>query len=282
MRLVSRFLTMLVLLSPITAAAQQITAADQPAQLDVRPAGARSIRVTLKPISFRANYPARHAVVDLPYAAGLSLREVTQPVKRKIGNLTVEVRRNPVTPVAGGAARSNPVTLIVTGVNGQPVQQLVFENDGNLSFKVGDAPVLGMGEGGPRPTRGTPWREQPVQYDRRMQLDSMIPRWQSDMYGSRNPVAMLLGTDGWGLFVPSPWVLVDMTQSGRGSFIPWKPSAADTAPQNERNQQQNGAKGIPPIEGIVPGLYDFFVFDASDPALALKDYAAITGPAVLP
>ena len=33
---------------------------------------------------------------------------------------------------------------------------------------------------------------------------------------------------------------------------------------------------------IVPGLYDFFVFDAHDPAQLMKDFSLITGPAVLP
>jgi alpha-glucosidase/alpha-D-xyloside xylohydrolase len=185
--------------------------------------------------------------------------------------------------------RPNPLTLVVTTAAGAPVQQITFEPDGNLSFDIGNAPVLGMGEGGPRPARGTPWREQPVQFDRRMHYDSMVPRWQSDMYGSRNPAAMLLGTAGWGIFVATPWVHVDLRvpeelkASGavRGTFIPWKPTGTETV-QNERNQQQNAGKGIPPINKIVPGLYDFFVFDAHEPAVALKDFSRITGPAVLP
>ena len=32
----------------------------------------------------------------------------------------------------------------------------------------------------------------------------------------------------------------------------------------------------------MPGLYDFFVFDAHDPAKAIKDFSTITGPAVMP
>ena len=32
----------------------------------------------------------------------------------------------------------------------------------------------------------------------------------------------------------------------------------------------------------MPGLYDLFVFDAHDPAAALKDFSRITGPAVMP
>ena len=87
-----------------------------------------------------------------------------------------------------------------------------------------------MGEGGPRPEQGSPWRQQAVQFDRRGKLDTMEPRWQSDMYGSRNPVAMLFGTAGWGLFVASPWVEVDLRDAERGVFQPWKPPAtAETA-----------------------------------------------------
>ena len=58
--------------------------------------------------------------------------------------------------------------------------------------------------------------------------------------------------------------------------------ADSTAPQTQRNQQQNLGKGLPPVEAIVPGLYDFFVFDAHDPAAALQDFSRITGPAALP
>ena len=33
---------------------------------------------------------------------------------------------------------------------------------------------------------------------------------------------------------------------------------------------------------MAPGLYDFFVFDAHDPAQFMKDFSVITGPAILP
>jgi alpha-glucosidase/alpha-D-xyloside xylohydrolase len=250
--------------------AQQITAAGQPAQLDVRAAGERTIRITLKPLSFQGDFPLTPALAGRAYPSpALRLREIRNPVKRKVGNLNVEVR-------------PNPLTVIVTSLTGQPVQELVFEASGNLSFTAGAAPVLGLGEGGPRPQPGTPWRQQPVQFDRRMHFDSMVPRWQSDMYGSRNPVAMLLGTDGWGLFVASPWVHVDLRDPERGIFLPWQATGAENVPQNQRNQQQNAGKGIPPVDRMVPGLYDVFVFDAHDPALALKDFSVLTGPAVLP
>ena len=248
----------------------QITAAGQPAQIDIRAAGEGALRVTLKPLTFKGDFPATPAVVDRAYPApALSLRELAKPVQRTINGLAVEVR-------------PNPLTVTVQNARGQLVQELTFEPDGNLSFKLDQHPVLGMGEGGPRPQQGRPWRQDPPQFDRRGKLDTMEPRWQADMYGSRNPVAMLLGTAGWGLFVATPWVQVDLQDNARGRFLPWKPTPADQVPQNERNQQQALGKGLPPIEAIVPGLYDVFVFDAHDPAAALKSFSVITGPAVLP
>jgi alpha-glucosidase/alpha-D-xyloside xylohydrolase len=121
-----------------------------------------------------------------------------------------------------------------------------------------------------------------VQFDRRGALDTMEPRWQADMYGSRNPVAMLLGTGGWGVFVATPWGQVDLRDRSRGVFVPFKPTGQESVPQTERNQQQALGKGIPPIDAIVPGLYDFFVFNAHEPVKAMKDFSTITGPAVMP
>jgi alpha-glucosidase (family GH31 glycosyl hydrolase) len=244
--------------------------AGHPAQLDVRAAGERSIRVTLKPVSFARDFPDLPSVATRPYPVpALSVRQITKPLQRKVGTLTVEVR-------------ANPLTLSVRNSDGLPVQEVVFEHDGNLSFTLDEHPVLGMGEGGPRPAPGTPWREQPVQFDRRGQLDTMQPRWQADMYGSRNPVAMLLGTSGWGMFVAAPWGQIDLRNADRGVFLPWKPTDADRLPQTERNQQQTLAKGLPPPDAIVPGMYDVFIFDAHDPAKAMKDFSVITGPAAMP
>lgn len=249
--------------------AQQITAAGKPAQLDIRLAGANSIRVTLKPVTFKENFPFTPALAERSYPAPIiSLNSIDKFVKKKVGNLNVEVR-------------PGPLTIIVTNSKNEPIQEITFQEDGNLYFKLSDQPVLGMGEGGPRPARGTPWRIQAVQFDRKGKMDSMQPRWQSDMYGSRNPVAMLAGTEGWGLFVATPWVHVDLSAKDKGVFIPWK-APAQIVEQNQRNQQLNQGKGLPPIDKIVPGLYDFFVFDTHDPAKFMKDFSVITGPAAMP
>lgn len=249
---------------------QQITAAGKPAQLDIRPAGANSLRVTLKPLSFKDEFPYTPALAERKYSAPvISLRRLDKAVKKKIGSLTVEVK-------------PGPLTLIITNSKGQNIQHVVFENDGHVSFKLDGQPILGLGEGGPKPQRGTPWQTFPVQFDRSGAIDSMQPRWQADAYGSRNPAAVLIGTKGWALFVATPWVLVDLRQQDRGLFIPWKPTDSTSIPQTQQDQHLNQGKGIHPINKIVSGLYDFFVFDAHMPEQFVKDFSVITGPAALP
>src|SRR4029078_12309613 len=203
--------------------------------LDIRAAGEHSIRVTLKPIGFAGDFPFTPALTERSYPApALSLREITTPLMAKIGALRVDVR-------------PNPLTVVVTNAAGQPVQTLVFEPDGNLSFGLDGQPVLGMGEGGPLPAPGSPWQSHAVQFDRRGQLDSMEPRWQSDMYGARNPAAMLLGTRGGGVFVATPWVQVDLRRADRGLFIPYQPPSGSDVPQTRANQRLNIGKGVPPV-----------------------------------
>jgi alpha-glucosidase (family GH31 glycosyl hydrolase) len=252
--------------------AQQITAAGRPAQLDVRSAGDHSVRITLKPIGFTKDFPFTPAVAARTYPApSISLRTfgVSKSVKKVVGGLNVEVR-------------PNPLTVIVTSAKGEPVQNIVFESDGRMSFTLTDDPVLGMGEGGPKPEPGKNWRTQPIQFDRNGRFDTMEPRWQSDAYGSRNPAAMLIGTDGWGMFVATPWVQVDLQSKQRGVFIPWQPTPQANTPQNQANQGLAQGKGLPPADQVVPGLYDVFVFDAHDPAWLMRDFSRVTGPAVLP
>lgn len=250
--------------------AQQITTAGQPARLDIREAGANSVRITLKPLSFKEDFAFTPALTERKYAAAaISLLELKATVKKKVGSLQVEVR-------------PSPLTVVVSNAKGQTIQQLTFADDGKIAFDVDDQPVLGMGEGGPKPERGVNWRALPIEFDRRGRMHKMEPRWQSDAYGSRNPVALLVGTKGWGLFVATPWVQVDMQQKDKGYFTPWEPPTAAAGPQTEKNQGLNQGKGKPPIKNIVPGLYDVIVFDAHDPAAFMKDFSVLTGPAAMP
>ena len=153
--------------------APPITTAGQPAQLEIREAGAHSLRVTLKPISFKGDFPTTPAVADRTWPKpAISLRSLPSRVERTVGRFRVAVERVP-SAVEG----PSPFRVTVRDAAGRTIQTLRFEDDGPLTFDVGDSPVLGMGEGGPRPAKGTPWREQPVQFDRRGALDTMEPRW---------------------------------------------------------------------------------------------------------
>lgn len=251
--------------------AQEIRTAGQPAELLFRQVGDAAIRITLKPLSLKGELPNNPALaISSTGQPALRLSTVSGTIKKEIGKLIVTVT-------------ANPITIHVANKSGKEIQRLVLEDNGSFSFVLnGNEKVLGMGEGGPKPERGVNWRNSRVQFDRRGAMDSMQPRWQGDAYGSRNPVAMLSGTSGWGLFVASPWVLVDLRQSEKGFFIPYKPPVPVNQVQNQRNQGQNMGKGLPPISEMVDGLYDLFVFDATEPTVMMKDYATITGPAAMP
>ncbi len=241
------------------------------AQLAIRPVAQKAVRITIKPYDYPTTFPYTPSVAEnLPVSkAVIDQKDITGTLVRKCGALTVTIS-------------NHPLTVTVSKDRGRLVQSLVFDSTGAIHFKTGNRPVLGLGEGGPNPARGVNWRELPVQFDRRGAMDSMQPRWQSNAYGSRNPVAMLVGTSGWGLFVATPWVLADLRDAGEGVLIPWKPTPADVLPQNEKNQDLQQGKGLPPVENNRPGLYDIFVFDAEEPAVLMKDFSTVTGPAVLP
>ncbi len=129
---------------------------------------------------------------------------------------------------------------------------------------------------------GEDWRNARVEFDRRGRLHKMQPRWQANAYGSRNPVALLVGTGGWGIFVATPWVQIDLRNKEQGFLIPRHTLDLENKQQTKENQQQNIGKGIPPSESVVPGAYDVFLFDTSDPKIFMSDLSKITGPAVMP
>jgi alpha-glucosidase/alpha-D-xyloside xylohydrolase len=244
------------------ARADDLTRGGQPAELTVTTAGAHSVRVTLMPLGMAL--PRSPSLLHLEIRnPAISLRTIDKPVKARVAALDVEV-----TPA--------PLTVLVKSATGREVQKLVFdEKTGRVSFTVGDAPVLGMGEGGHQPGKGS--GPIGVQFDRRGKLDVMRPGWGSGTLGSRNPVAVLVGTVGWGLFVASPWVQVDLRDPARGVFIPTN-FVTPTAGVDNADQQGGGNLPVPAeAQGI-----DIFVFDASEPAHMMKDLRDLTGAPAMP
>jgi len=251
---------LLVLVSTPTPA-ETVTAAGKPAQLDIRPAGSHGLRVTLKPLDYVPELPDTPALTEREWGkAAISLREIDGVRSWRIGHLYLTVS-------------DNPLTVDVSTREGRSVQNVVLHENGNASFRLDDQPVLGLGEGGP--PMGADWRDEPLSYDRRGRLHEMAPRWQQQAYGSRNPVPMLIGTSGWALYVNFPWVQVDLRDERRGIFILWE------APESE-DAEPEALQGRPLPDSLVPGLLDFFIFDAGDPAVLMNDVAQIAGSAVMP
>ena len=151
-----------------------------------------------------------------------------------------------------------------------------------MTFDLDDAPILGMGEGGPLPGRDMDWKSLPVEFDRRGRLHRMNPRWQSDAYGSRNPVPLMIGTAGWAVWIATPWGEIDLRDKTLGRFMPITPADADSMRQGEADQNESRGKGLPPMDSFVPGAIDVFVFDARRPANLIRDLSVLTGAAAMP
>ncbi len=248
-----------------------------PAQLDIREAGHESVRITLKPIHFEEEFPFTPALIERDYPTpALSIRHLDSGVSSQVGRFRVEVE-------------PDPLTVTVINGEGRTIQRLVFKENGTVGFQVQDAPVLGMGPGGPRPQPGSDWREEPIEFDRRGRFHNMHPRWQANAYGSRNPVPLLVGTDGWALWFATPWGRIDLEFDNveertinEGLYIPRDRTSLASPVQDRAQQHRDEGQGIPPLETMYPGVYDLFVFDAGDPAGFMKDLSELTGPTVLP
>lgn len=138
-----------------------------------------------------------------------------------------------------------PLSFVVSSASGKVIQNLRIDPEsGALTFLLGDGPVLGLGEGGP-------------QFDRRGDVDRMRSGqggFQLRTHGGRVPIQWLIGTSGWAMFIHSPLGSFDLSGT-EGRFVP-------------------------PESGPLP--LDLFVVDATDPKVAMAEYARITGHPELP
>jgi len=140
----------------------------------------------------------------------------------------------------------NPVRIMIANAHGSALQQLDWDaSTGQLSFLSGDAPLLGMGEGGP-------------QFDRRGSVDRMKSGqggYKLATHGGRVPIPWMVGTAGWAMFIHQPFGTFDFT-TPTCKFQPADPANAS------------------PI--------DLFFVASTDPATIMSEYARITGHAELP
>ena len=165
-------------------------------------------------------------------APALRLKPGETKTHEKVGQLLVTVTEN-------------PLAVRIEDANGRLVQEIEFaKGDGAISFLLGDAPVLGLGEGADQfDRRGANYRLINGQRDRLAEL------------GTRVFSSFLLGTQGWALFVAAPQGGFDL-RGQRGVFSP-----------------QAGAES---------GGVDLFVVDAHDPGDALREFVRLTGAPAMP
>ncbi|MGD0841279.1 MAG: TIM-barrel domain-containing protein [Candidatus Acidiferrales bacterium] len=213
-------------------AAGNLALAGQPVELTLIPATERTLRISFIAISPQGQTQPIEKSLDLvrdDWPAPLArLRAV--PSNRTIpwGRLRVQLR-------------GDPLSLFVEDAVGKTIQRLQFDRDtASVGFDAGNAPLLGLGEGG-------------RQFDRRGDDDSMKNgQYLPDLRvtGARMPIPWLIGAGGWALFFHRPYGAFDLTRDAC-RFSALDPSAS-----------------LP---------LDIFLVAAHDPSELLREYAQLTG-----
>ena len=151
---------------------QPLTVAGQPIELRIASISPITVRVSLLPKGASdADLNRDGSVVPLTEQK----RTIAGAAPVKMGTLLVTVTQSPLMVRVADAA-------------GRTVQEIAVDDAGVLEFLVGDAPLLGFGEGGP-------------QFDRRGAVDAMRNGqggYQLRTHGARVPVQWLIGTAAGG------------------------------------------------------------------------------------
>ena len=210
--------------------------AGQAVEVAVATVGARTVRVSVRPLGGNGPAPipaTGELTADAAGSVAKATRDTAQLARVRAGELVVSA--------TGGSA---PEIRVATAV-GRLVQRLGFDaTRPAMSFRLGDAPLFGLGEGGP-------------QFDRRGSSDHMVngeAHSQLATNGTRAPIQWMIGTDGWAMFIHHPRGAFELSAS-EGRFTPREGTA------------------LP---------YDVFVVASHDPAEIMREYARITGLPALP
>ena len=209
--------------------------AGQPVEIQIGAVTEHTIRITALPIQNGKTIP-------VPIDEALVQPEWShQPVRVRSGahSRTIQFGRIQV------AVSPNPLSFTIRAA-GATVQQFSIDSGtGVVSFLTGDAPLLGLGEGGP-------------QFDRRGSTDAMRSGqsgYQLRTHGGRVPISWIIGADGWALFFHHP----------NGAF--------DFSGDHSRFQPANASAALP---------LDLFAAVSRDPAILMAEYARLTGLPELP
>ncbi|HXW56016.1 MAG TPA: TIM-barrel domain-containing protein [Candidatus Cybelea sp.] len=201
----------------------------------IRSISEHALRLTISPIDAgqAMKLPSDGALV--PSAEGKTVGSFpgSGPRTVKAGRLSV-------------AMSTPPLAFTIHSESGETVQRLkIDEPSGAVSFLTGDAPLLGLGEGGP-------------QFDRRGSTDAMRSGqggYRLATNGGRVPIPWLIGTAGWAMFFHQPSGTFDFAGE-ESKFLPASPPW--TLP------------------------LDLFVVVSREPQVIMREYARLTGLAEMP
>jgi alpha-glucosidase (family GH31 glycosyl hydrolase) len=207
-----------------------------PVEISVQQISPRTMRIQLLPLDQNGQprlAPPSSVLAPFESKELLRVRELGDSQEVHIGTSRLVIKHD-------------PLRLSLAVGDGKTLQELVFDAaDGSFTFRT-DAPVFGLGEG-------------QKQFDRRGARYPMINGQVAPFlatHGGTIPVPLLIGADGWAMFVNGPWGQFDL-RDGHGKFVP---------------RQQ--AVGREPI--------DLFLIAHQSPAQVLEEMARLVGRAVMP
>ncbi len=174
---------------------------DADAELTLGEVSRRTLQVVLAPLDAETGQPhpipSSSSLVELQPQVRLQTRTLDSPRRVPVGELSVEVR-------------PDPLTIAIKDSSGKAVQELVFDETARkFTFQVA-APAFGLGEGA-------------QQFDRRGANYSMRDgwgAWDRPTLGSWVAVPLVIGTDGWALFVHHPLGEFDL-RGETAAFTAW-------------------------------------------------------------
>jgi alpha-glucosidase (family GH31 glycosyl hydrolase) len=219
-----------------------IALAGREVELVVTPVTALTTRITIGRIG--AGTPVVRgdgALVERAWPpAAARIRSLPRERRIVSGDLRIRASRTAdASAVSDRAAGTrSALSLAVDAADGREIQRMSIDAEtGVLTFRLGSAPLLGLGEGGP-------------QFDRRGSVDAMRSGqggYQLRTHGGRVPMQWLIGTGGWAMFIHQPHGTFDFS-GAEGRFLP---SAA-----------------LP---------LDLFIVGAREPTAVMAEYARLTG-----
>ena len=221
----------------VTAQNAPLRVGGQSVELSLTAISAHTVRITLSPLD---SYRTPQLVANDPVlvsrswpAPALRLRSVLPTETLKVGS--IEVRVDP-----------ESLHLRFSRGTGTEFQEIGIDpEDGSFSFRIGNEPLFGLGEGGP-------------QFDRHGLYpgnDQNGSPLASGVFIDHLRIPLVIGGSGWAIFAHTPSGTFDL----RGEVGHFRP-----------NQPQP----------VLP--LDLFVMIADEPATLLTEYASLTGFPSLP